>query len=83
MAATFQEIFESILNIHAPVRKKRPRSQFAPWDILKQEAERSPEKWSAYKKLRNKVTRAAERGEQEGQIAPEPQGLRGLIIEEF
>ena len=69
MAATFQEIFESILNIHAPVRKKRARSQFAPWltvslknlmrerDILKQEAERSPEKWSAYKQLLDKVTR--------------------------
>ena len=56
-------------HIHAPVRKKRARSQFAPWltvslknlmrerDILKKEAERSPEKWSEYKQLRNKVTR--------------------------
>ena len=69
MAATFQETFESILNLHAPVKKKRVRSQFAPWltvslknlmkerDILKQEAEKSPEKWSAYKQLRNKVKR--------------------------
>ena len=31
MVATFHEIFESILNLHAPVRKKRVRSQFAPW----------------------------------------------------
>ena len=31
MAATFQETFESILNLHAPVKKKRIRSQFAPW----------------------------------------------------
>ena len=31
MAATFQEIFESILNLHAPVTKKRVSSQFAPW----------------------------------------------------
>lgn len=69
MAATFQEIFESILNLHAPVRKKRVRSQFAPWltaslknlmmerDMLKQEAEKYPEKWPAYKRLRNQVTR--------------------------
>ena len=31
MAATFQEIFESILNIHAPLRKKRIRPGPAPW----------------------------------------------------
>ena len=29
------------------------------------------------------LSRAAERGEQEGQIAPGPQGIRGLIIEDF
>ena len=56
MAATFMEIFESILNLHAPVRRKRVQSQFAPWltvslknllterDRLKQEAEKFPEK---------------------------------------
>ena len=71
MAASFQEIFESILNVHATARKKRAR--FAPWlsvslknlmikrDILKQEAEKSPEKWSAYKRLRNQVTREMHR----------------------
>ena len=69
MTATFQETFESILNLHAPAKKKRVRSQFPPWltvslknlmwerEILKQEAVKSPEKWSAYKQLRNKVTR--------------------------
>ena len=31
MAATFQEIFESIFNRHAPVRERRVRSQFALW----------------------------------------------------
>ena len=31
MAGTFQEIFESLLNIHAPIKKRRVRSEFAPW----------------------------------------------------
>ena len=31
MAATCQEIVESILNLHAPIRKRLIRSQFAPW----------------------------------------------------
>eukprot|EP00794_Sanderia_malayensis_P003897 gene3897-4441_t len=31
MAATFQEIFESILNFNAPLRKKRIRPDPAPW----------------------------------------------------
>ena len=69
MAATFQEIFESILDAHAPLRKKRIRNQFTPWltvslkglmvkrDVLKKEAVKSPEMWPAYRKLRNKVTK--------------------------
>ena len=68
MAAIFQEIFESILDIHAPLRRKRVRSDFAPWltsslrrliferDKLKVQAEKSPEIWSAYKRKRNQVT---------------------------
>ena len=31
MANTFQEIFESILNVHAPIKRRRVRSEFAPW----------------------------------------------------
>ena len=69
MAATFQEIFESILDAHAPLRKKRIRNQFTPWltvslkglmmkrDILNREAVKSSEKWPVYRKLRNKVTK--------------------------
>ena len=34
MATIFQEIFESILDIHAPLRRKRVRSDFAPWLTL-------------------------------------------------
>ena len=68
-ATTFQGIFESILDGHAPVQKKRIRNQFTPWltasltsrimkrDILKKEIEKSLEKWPAYRKLRNKVTK--------------------------
>ena len=69
MAGTFQEIFESLLNIHAPIKKRRVRSEFAPWltpsirksmetrDRLKKIAAKSPEIWSAYSKQRNKVTK--------------------------
>ena len=69
MATIFQEIFESILDIHAPLRRKRVRSEFAPWltlslkrsilerDKLKVQAENSPEIWSVYKRKRNQVTK--------------------------
>ena len=70
MAATFQEIFESTLNIHAPLRKKRIRADPAPWitpeirklmkkrNKAKKVAINSPDLWQAYKTLRNKVTKA-------------------------
>ena len=70
IAATFQEIFESILNIHAPLRKKRIRPDPAPWltpevrklmkerDQAKKVAINSLDLWQAYKILRNKVTKA-------------------------
>ena len=57
--------------MHAPLKKRRARGDFAPWlnqsirnlmrererDLAKRAAERSPEKWSVYKQLRNKVTK--------------------------
>ena len=58
MTTTFQEIFQSILDMHAPIKKKRLRSQTAPWmtplirelmikrDAAKKYAERSPAKAS-------------------------------------
>ena len=70
MAGTFQEIFESILNIHAPLRKKRIRPDPAPWltpeirklmkerDQAKKDAINSPDLWQAYKTLRNIVAKA-------------------------
>ena len=69
MATIFQEIFESILDIHAPLKRKRVRSDFAPCltlslkrsilerDKLKVQAENSPEIWSSYKRKRNQVTK--------------------------
>ena len=69
MATIFQEIFESILEIYAKLRRKRVQSEFAPWltlslkrsilerDKLKVQAENSPEIWSAYKRERNQVTK--------------------------
>ena len=67
MASTFQETFELILDVHAPLKKRRVRGDNAPWlnqsirnlmrerDLAKRAAERFPEKWSVYKQLRNKV----------------------------
>ena len=69
MAATFHEIFESILNVNAPLRKKRIRPDSAPWitqeikklmkerDSAKRDAIKSPDLWQAYKTFRNKVTK--------------------------
>ena len=31
MVTTFQEILESLLNVHAPLRVKRLRNELAPW----------------------------------------------------
>ena len=68
MAATFQGNFKSILDVHAPERKKGIFNQFTLFpaslksrmmkrDILKRETEKSPEKWPAFRKLRNQVTK--------------------------
>ena len=69
MASAFQETFELILDMHAPLKIRRVRGDYAPWlnqsirnlmrerDLAKRAAERFPEKWSVYKQLRNKVTK--------------------------
>ena len=69
MASAFQEIFELVLDMHAPLKKRRVRGDFAPWlnqsirnlmrerDMAKRAAEKSPEKWSVCEQLRNKVTK--------------------------
>ena len=68
VATTFQEIFESILGIHAPLKKRRVGNTSTPWitpeirklmrerDAAKKATKTYPEKWNTYKHLRNKVT---------------------------
>ena len=70
MVTTFQEIFESLLNVHAPLKVKRLRNEFAPWltssvrdlmtkrDRMKKAATKNPLLWSNYKGLRNQCTYA-------------------------
>ena len=69
MTNTFQENFQSILDIHAPIKKKRQHSHTVPWmtplirelilkrGAAKKDAEKSPAMWNSYKKLRNQVTK--------------------------
>ena len=68
MASTFQEIFEHLLNLHAPLKKRKVKNEYAPWitsDIKRSMEERNkmkklalkdPNLWPRYKILRNKVT---------------------------
>ena len=68
MTASFHEIFESLLNLHAPLRKRKVRSEYAPWinpsikelmrkrDQTKRLATNDIALWPKYKKLRNLVT---------------------------
>ena len=67
-ASIFQEIFEHLLNFHAPLKKRKVKSEYAPWitsDIkrsleehnrLKKLALKDSDLWPRYKILRNKVT---------------------------
>ena len=69
MVSTFQEIFELVLDIHAPLKRKRVCGDYAPWlnqsmrdlmrkrHLAKRAAVKSPEKWCVYKQLRNAVTK--------------------------
>ena len=68
MARTFHEIFEHLLNFHAPLKKRKVRNEYAPWitsdikrgmeerDRMKKLASKDPNLWPKYKILRNKVT---------------------------
>ena len=70
MVTTFQEIFESLLNVHAPLKVKQLRNEFAPWltssvrdlmtkrDRMKKAATKNPHLWPNYKELRNQCTSA-------------------------
>ena len=68
MAFKFHEIFEHLLNFHAPLKKRKVRSEYAPWitsdikrsmeerDKMKKLASKDQRLWPKYKILRNKVT---------------------------
>ena len=70
MASAFQELFDAILCLHAPIRKRKRKSEHAPWlnadirslmmrrDKAKKDTRRNPALWPLYKKLRNEVTKA-------------------------
>ena len=70
MVTTFLEIFESLLNVHALLKVKKLRNEFAPWltssvtdlmtkrDRMKKAAEKNPHLWPNYKGLRNQCTSA-------------------------
>ena len=69
MANTFQEMFSSVLNAHAPIKQRRVRKEFAHWlipnirktmetrDRLKRIPTRIPEMWSSYAMQRNRLTK--------------------------
>ena len=74
-SALFSGVFGSVLNKHAPMKVFQVRNNYVPWvsdltkkmiaarDELKKEAidEDCPEKFEAYKRLRNKIGPQLER----------------------
>ena len=68
MVDKFREIFDGLLNAHAPIRRQQIRNQPAPWitpqikrlmeerDRAKKNSIKSPKLLKSYKSLRNKVT---------------------------
>ena len=68
MVAICQDVFESLLNMHAPYKINKISNEFTPWltssvgdimtkrDKMKKAATKNPSLWPAYKKLRNQCT---------------------------
>ena len=68
MTANFHGVFESLLNLNAPLSKRKVRVEYAPWikpsiraimrkrDLTKRLAIKDIALWPKYKKLRNHVT---------------------------
>ena len=68
MASSFHDLFSSILEVHAPLKRRKVSSNNTPWispliknlmrerDQAKKRAEKDHNVWPRYKKLRNKVT---------------------------
>ena len=68
MASVFNSVISSLLEVHAPLKRRKITSHHAPWitveiknlmkerDLAKKRSEKDASYWSDYKKLRNKVT---------------------------
>eukprot|EP00794_Sanderia_malayensis_P018507 gene18507-20366_t len=68
MASVFNSVVSSVLDMHAPLRRRKVTNHHAPWitaeikntmkerDLAKKRSEKDASYWSDYKKLRNKVT---------------------------
>ena len=68
MVDKFHNIFDELLNLHAPIRRKKIRNQLAPWitpqikrlmeerDRAKKNSVKNPKLLKSYKSLQNKVT---------------------------
>ena len=68
MVHSFHDLFSSILEVHAPLKRRKVSSNNTPWtslliknlmrerDQAKKRAEKDHKVWPRYKKLRNKVT---------------------------
>eukprot|EP00794_Sanderia_malayensis_P013604 gene13604-15016_t len=70
MAQVFQDIFELLLNVHAPLGIRKMRNEYVPWltsairklmlkrDKMKKAATKNTQLWPRYKELRNRCTNA-------------------------
>ena len=68
MAFVFIDLFKKVLKVHAPLKKRKVRSEYGPWltsditksmeerDKIKKLALKDPKLWRMYRTLRNKVT---------------------------
>ena len=68
MASIFNSVISSLLEVHAPLKRRKITSHHAPWitaeieslikerDLAKKRSENDVSYWSDYKKLRSKVT---------------------------
>ena len=68
MASVFNSVISSLLEVHAPLKRRKITSHHSPWitveiknlmkerDLAKKRSEKDASYWSDYKKLRNKVT---------------------------
>ena len=68
MASVFIDIFEKLSKVHAPLKKRKVRSEYTPWltsdikksmeerDKMKKLASKDPKLWPLYNTPRNRVT---------------------------